>query len=1494
LIIEKRELPNIKVLKITMKATYQQTAMKGREVFQMNAIQKLPLKDRRVSMRRGGILCLFTAVFILLFNPLNNKIFADIVINEFMALNVTTYPDMWDYDDFTDWIELYNPADTAVSLNGYFLTDKLKNPKKWAFPGDAAIPGKGFLIVRADGYDTKPGTTGTRDSYPWNVTFKTIRYHTSFKLSDLSEELGLFKAGAAATDSAIQVDAIQFSRQLADVSMGRSPTDGKWYKYDSPTPGAANTTTLKQLEIIKAAASPIFSIPGGFYSVAQIVTLSLPAGTPSTTQIYYTLNGSIPNEMALKYSSPITVSTSTVIRARCFDPNFIAGAVGTNTYFVGEKAHKLMVVSMTTDSSWLFDSVIGVFNNSLKSREVPVNLEFFTDGKQVVKVRCGATLGSATNFTCPQKPLQVALKGKYGDDFIWNQLFAKRAACFPKLRFRQGGDAWNSSLIADGMLDPIVTGQLELGMQAFRPVVFFINGKYYGIQDMREQFDDQYFTNNYNLDPTTKDEVRTQFMPVPGKEVEGWQLVSGSWDDYNALISLVKTGPMTDNAKYEQVKSLVNVNSFVDFISTLVFGDQISWGHNEDLWKIKAANSRTKWQWLITDFDRAMVYKDALTSVKHNMFTEGAGVSGSLIERDTLFMNLIRNAEFKNYFVQRLAAHLNSTFKPQRLTRFVDSLSEMLSSEMTDYTAKWGPLGGIKSSRAWSGTNGTLDTVKMFINERGAYVMQHLQAAPFNLAEPAKLTVALSKPAAGEIFINEVHMSAGLDTMKFFKSVPFIVKAAANPGYVFTGWEGGATTDTMTMTLTADDTITAKFEVSQDHPIPNIISADTTLRLTDKPFVASGDIEVARGATLTIEKGVTILMAQNAGIYVKGRMRVNGTADAPVTIKDNEDAGAVNWAAICFDTAQDTNRLTYLTLIGPSIGRDPLNQRAAINGNATPKVIIDHLYMPDADYPMYFEGCDVALRNSKIIINHICNGGIHIGRGPALVDNNVWISTGQTMNTDAIDLKGVENGIVRGNKLYNFNGFNSDGIDLGEKAIGILIEGNFIFGNRDKGVSCGGKSTCIMRNNIIVECDMGIGIKDDGSYAALDHNTFVRINKGVNLYEKSYTRGGGVSTVTNCIFSGCKIASIMFDRNSSIVASYCISDMDYIIGDHNYFGDPRFVDPLKNNFQLSPASPCIGAGDPAGPTYLKGWKNIGANYTYNENDFPAALAYQYANSIVINEVMYKDNKAISSKDWVELHNPTSKEIDISGWKLTDQDLPNPVTWDAVPSVVDYIDSTKNDTDHVFDVPAGTKITAGGFLVVCRSPKSFSAAYPGVSNFLADSLTFGINGSGRIALYSAKDSLVAFVTPNNKAPWPVDPDGGGVSLELRNPNFYNHYTLNWGASSAIGGTPGKANSILGTFVINHKNELLPDRFFLAQNFPNPCKNKTTIVFSLPFKDHVQLAIFSIGGRRLETLMDSEMKAGVHRISWDARKYSSGVYLYRMKTSSYTRIMKASVR
>ena len=117
----------------------------------------------------------------------------EILINEYLASNVTDYPEMYDFDDYTDWIELYNSDVVPYSLDGFFITDDLEDPLKWKIPNGTVINAEGYLIIWADDYNESPGQVYTRPYWPWD-DFTTQHYHTNFKISANGEQLGLARA----------------------------------------------------------------------------------------------------------------------------------------------------------------------------------------------------------------------------------------------------------------------------------------------------------------------------------------------------------------------------------------------------------------------------------------------------------------------------------------------------------------------------------------------------------------------------------------------------------------------------------------------------------------------------------------------------------------------------------------------------------------------------------------------------------------------------------------------------------------------------------------------------------------------------------------------------------------------------------------------------------------------------------------------------------------------------------------------------------------------------------------------------------------------------------------------------------------------------------------------------------------------------------------------------------------------------------------------------
>jgi hypothetical protein len=181
-----------------------------------------------------------------------------------------------------------------------------------------------------------------------------------------------------------------------------------------------------------------------------------------------------------------------------------------------------------------------------------------------------------------------------------------------------------------------------------------------------------------------------------------------------------------------------------------------------------------------------------------------------------------------------------------------------------------------------------------------------------------------------------------------------------------------------------------------------------------------------------------------------------------------------------------------------------------------------------------------------------------------------------------------------------------------------------------------------------------------------------------------------------------------------------------------------------------------------------------------------------AAQIVINEIMYhppgEDVLQLTENrqaEFLELQNTGAVAIDVSGWRL--------------------------DRGVDYTLPAGTRIEAGGYLVVAADVETFSAKYPGVANVVGDWSGRLSNSGETIGLENAAGVRVDLVDYSDDGEWarrergPEDfghegwiwsmaHDGGGRSLELINASVTNQSGQNWAASEIVGGTPGAVNTV----------------------------------------------------------------------------------------------------
>jgi hypothetical protein len=203
----------------------------------------------------------------------------------------------------------------------------------------------------------------------------------------------------------------------------------------------------------------------------------------------------------------------------------------------------------------------------------------------------------------------------------------------------------------------------------------------------------------------------------------------------------------------------------------------------------------------------------------------------------------------------------------------------------------------------------------------------------------------------------------------------------------------------------------------------------------------------------------------------------------------------------------------------------------------------------------------------------------------------------------------------------------------------------------------------------------------------------------------------------------------------------------------------------------------------------------------------AAYADAPRAAIVINEVMYNSVETDLDVEYVELYNTGPTAQNLTGWYVLDSDPTH---------------------DRCYLVGA---LQPGDYLVVAGFLSLFQAKYPGVTNVNPNQFDSTIpgqgfrlgNGGDRVRVFDSIGSLRDFVEYDDLAPWPVEANGLGPSLELVNPGLDNTLASNWSASTNAPppGTPGSQNSV---FTVDQP----PLIDSVARSVPLPGPGHTVIV------------------------------------------------------------------
>ena len=234
---------------------------------------------------------------------------SDVVISEFVADNGDGIED--EDGDTEDWIELYNGTASPVDMNGWRLTNLATNTAMWTFPS-VTIPPFNYLRVFASGK---------------NRTSPVL--HTNFTLVKAGGYVALVKP-----DGTTKTSEFNYPQQSEDVSYGTYGVSQAVKFMYPPTPGTSNESTSVAAADGRPSEEVIFSRDGGLFS--GTVQLGVTAPLDPAAVIRYSTDGTVPTETSPVFSpaTPLTIATSTQIRARTFQPGRLPGDVSSRTFLL--------------------------------------------------------------------------------------------------------------------------------------------------------------------------------------------------------------------------------------------------------------------------------------------------------------------------------------------------------------------------------------------------------------------------------------------------------------------------------------------------------------------------------------------------------------------------------------------------------------------------------------------------------------------------------------------------------------------------------------------------------------------------------------------------------------------------------------------------------------------------------------------------------------------------------------------------------------------------------------------------------------------------------------------------------------------------------------------------------------------------------------------------------------------------------------------------------
>ena len=555
----------------------------------------------------------------------------DLMISEVMSSNNTYLPQTG--NNYSDWIELYNNSESDINLKDYYLSNNRNDTKMYKLP-DRVLKAHEYLVVMASG----------------DVSLSNEYIHINFKLSS-QEGLILFNKDKI-------VDSLFIHNIPKGYSYGRNLSYGHYY-YPVPTPNYKNDSN----GIKEFSNTPVFSKTGGVYNDVDVLELEL----SGEGDIYYTTDNSTPSNKSTKYTEPIKLTKTTVVKSVIYEADKKNSEIVTNSYIINEH-HTLPVMSLSLNASELDKIKRNAFGNDI----IDTHVEFYEENSSF-SISAGIKLNGSQSRTLKKKSYALKFDSNYDGNLNYKVFDHKNVTSFNGLVLRSGSQEQASAMFRDEFTSGMAVKYMDLDAQDFKPAVLYINASYEGVYFIREKINSSFIENNHNVKGTTN--MINYFF---------FKLEEGNDDVFWNLRRYSNSHDLSTDEAYDYIDSILDIDNFIDYY---IMEYTIC---NYDAHNVRMYNNPNikngKIRMLLYDSDYAL-RSDAgayfmnyiLTPFYYNPKPDTSTLRG-----------LLNNQRFRKRFVERMSYFINNVWNEKNITETYDELYNSIAEEMKRNSDRWG------------------------------------------------------------------------------------------------------------------------------------------------------------------------------------------------------------------------------------------------------------------------------------------------------------------------------------------------------------------------------------------------------------------------------------------------------------------------------------------------------------------------------------------------------------------------------------------------------------------------------------------------------------------------------------------------------------------------------------------------------------------------------------------------------------------------------------